>query len=172
VVAHVDGNGRDASPDEDFDASYLRTFRQAYQFAYLLTGDAGVSEDLAQEAYLRVASKLSQMEGAAAHAYLRQTVYRGLLMNIRAASRRRRREAYWISGRTSQSDLASVDASIDLVALVRRLPVKQRTTVVLRYWCDLPERDIALLMKCSIGTVKSNLSRALTKIREGVGNDG
>ena len=49
--------------------------------------------------------------------------------------------------------------------LVQQLPARQRTAVVLRYYEDLPEAEVAGLMRCSVGTVKSNTSRGLATLR-------
>jgi RNA polymerase sigma factor (sigma-70 family) len=53
-----------------------------------------------------------------------------------------------------------------LLAALRQLPVRQRAVVVLRYWEDLTDTQIAATLGCSPGTVRSQLSRALAKLRE------
>jgi len=53
-----------------------------------------------------------------------------------------------------------------LLAALRQLPARQRAVVVLRYWEDLSDAQIAAALACSPGTVRSQLSRALTKLRE------
>jgi RNA polymerase sigma factor (sigma-70 family) len=53
-----------------------------------------------------------------------------------------------------------------LLAALRQLPPRQRAVVVLRYWEDLTDAQIAATLGCSPGTVRSQLSRALTKLRE------
>jgi RNA polymerase sigma factor (sigma-70 family) len=54
----------------------------------------------------------------------------------------------------------------ELLGLVDRLPFRQRTVLVARYWLDLPESEIAALVGCRPGTVKSLASRALTTLRK------
>jgi RNA polymerase sigma factor (sigma-70 family) len=49
--------------------------------------------------------------------------------------------------------------------VLRSLPVRQRAVIVLRYYEDLPEKEIAAVLQCPIGTVKSSLSRALETLR-------
>ena len=58
-----------------------------------------------------------------------------------------------------------------LAEALDRLPVRQRAALVLRYWHDLPEREIARVLGCAPGTVKSLLSRALATLREEVPTD-
>jgi RNA polymerase sigma factor (sigma-70 family) len=53
-----------------------------------------------------------------------------------------------------------------LLAALRQLPPRQRTVVVLRYWEDLTDTQIGAALGCSPGTVRSQLSRALAKLRE------
>jgi RNA polymerase sigma factor (sigma-70 family) len=52
-----------------------------------------------------------------------------------------------------------------LRAALARLPRRMRAVVVLRYWDDLPETEVADLLGCSVGTVKSQAARALAKLR-------
>jgi RNA polymerase sigma factor (sigma-70 family) len=66
---------------------------------------------------------------------------------------------------------AAVEVRHDLRMAVRRLPKRQRAVVVLRYVEDLSEREVADLLGCSIGTVKSQASRALAKLAADAGLD-
>lgn len=68
-------------------------------------------------------------------------------------------------------EAAETVGSDHLLPAVQALPIRQRTAIVLRYWLDLSERDIADAMRCPRGTVKSNLSRALTTLRQEVPTD-
>jgi len=58
-----------------------------------------------------------------------------------------------------------VSARQELLAALRTLPDRQRTAVVLRHYCDLGEAEVASVMNCSVGTVKSNTSRGLASLR-------
>lgn len=55
---------------------------------------------------------------------------------------------------------------------LERLPEKDRLVIVLRYLLDLSERETAQVLGCPLGTVKSRVSRALTKLRRRLGDDG
>ena len=52
------------------------------------------------------------------------------------------------------------------------LPARQRAVIVLRYWEDLPEADVAAILNCSTGTVKSTASRGLTRLRQALTDAG
>jgi RNA polymerase sigma factor (sigma-70 family) len=100
--------------------------------------------------------------------YLRRTIVRT------AASRWRseRRDAGRME-RVQRMDGASPTAMLDdvddeLLAAVRRLPARQRSVIVLRYWLDWSELDIADVLGCRPGTVKSLASRALDTLRSGL----
>ncbi|MCU1675756.1 MAG: polymerase, sigma-24 subunit, subfamily protein [Frankiales bacterium] len=67
-----------------------------------------------------------------------------------------------------QSTAEAPQVDHDLWRLLERLPRKQRAVVVLRYYEDLSEADIARVLQCSPGTVKSQASKALAKLRAGV----
>jgi RNA polymerase sigma factor (sigma-70 family) len=60
---------------------------------------------------------------------------------------------------------APSEVLLDLSAAIGRLPRRQRAVIVLRYWDDLPEAEVALALGCSVGTVKSQASKALAKLR-------
>jgi RNA polymerase sigma factor (sigma-70 family) len=67
-------------------------------------------------------------------------------------------------------DAATVDLRDALVRALLTLPPRQRAVLVLRYLDDLPETEVAVALGCSVGTVKSQASRALTRLRERSGH--
>lgn len=157
------------------EALYRQHFPAAVRLAYLLTGDASAAEDLAQDAFLAAAPRLFGLSSPDAFAsYLRRTVARGVLMRARGADRESNRwqRAADGSGETTIDQTVGAAVRIDVVTALRRLPVKQRTAVVLRYWADLTEEDIAIVLRCRRGTVKSTLSRALDTLRRDFGDHG
>jgi RNA polymerase sigma factor (sigma-70 family) len=64
--------------------------------------------------------------------------------------------------------LGRVEASADLLSALGQLAPRQRVALVLRYFEDLSEAEVAIAMSCSIGTVKSTTSRALDRLREAI----
>ncbi len=141
--------------------------------AYLFTGDWGTAEDLLQTALAKTWFRWAEVrDKQAAEAYVRQ------VMSRTYATWWRRR---W-RGETPTEvlpDVPSADPYVQADArhLLRRalaeLPPRQRAIVVLRYYEDLTEAHVAETVGCSLGTVKSTVSRALTRLREsGLLDDG
>jgi RNA polymerase sigma-70 factor (sigma-E family) len=139
--------------------------------AYLVVGDLAESEDLVQECFVTVAKRWPRVR-AMDHprAYARRVL---LNLALDGSSRRSRRrlelqQSETIDGRLderSSGELTAVDTRSELVAALARLPPRQRAVLVLRYFEDLSESETAAALRCSVGTVKSTASRALTRLQ-------
>ena len=133
--------------------------------AWLLTGDWAAAEDLVQTALVRCYPHWRRIATDNPDAYVRRTLF-----NTYASWRRRR----W-HGELSTADLpqqpaegdqyAAADERHRLLSALDRLPARQRATLVLRYFEDLSERDTAVALDCSVGTVKSQTAKALAHLR-------
>lgn len=146
----------------------------AVRLAYLLTGDAACAQDVAHDAFLKAAARLRFMHDPDRFAsYLRRTVVRGVLMHRRSAEREeaRERRAAGQGAGAVVDHAGNASAHLDLVAALATLPSRQRAALVLRYWLDLPEAEIARALDCRPGTVKSTLARALEALRKVVPAD-
>ena len=140
----------------------------ALRFALMLTGERELAEDLVQEAFVRVAAKLDTIrEPDAFAAYLTRAVANLAKSHFRHQQVVARHERS-IDVRSLVVEPAEVVASDALLVALRRLPMRQRAAVVLRYYNDASHDDIARILDIPLGTVKSLLSRALVKLREGV----
>lgn len=140
--------------------------------AYLLTGQRQLAEDLAQEAFLRVASRIREVSPDAFGAYLRRTVvnlvrshFRHARVERRYADRveseaERRREANEAASATTDTDTRD-----ELWSALQALPVRQREAIVCRFYLDLSEEQTADSLRVAIGTVKSATSRGLQALR-------
>jgi RNA polymerase sigma-70 factor (sigma-E family) len=140
-----------------------RTHRLAMvRLARLLTDSAAVAEELVQEAFIRFARSTGPKDEPAA--YLRVIV-----VNLCRSQQRRtiveRRFAPKAS--PSISGIPEIDETWDLV---RTLPFRQRAVLMLRYYEDLSEADIARVLGCRPGTVKSALHRGLAALRKELGD--
>ncbi|KDN84315.1 SigE family RNA polymerase sigma factor [Kitasatospora cheerisanensis] len=142
--------------------------QRLYRTAYLLCGDAHRAEDLAQAtlaklfAHWRRASRMENLD-----AYARTVLTRTFL-----AEQRRRSVAQRIGVLASTPAAAAhgdADLRVTLLSALAELPARARAMVVLRYWEDLSVETVADLLGCSTGTVKSQCSRALARLREQLG---
>ncbi len=147
---------------------YVRHAPDALRLAYLLTGDRALAEDLVQEAFARLVGRLVHLRRSDAFpAYLRQMVVNLSRMHFR---RRRVERAFLDRHRERAPEPGSPDIDLqqDLWSAVQRLPERQRAAIVLRYYEDLPEHQIADLLRCRPGTVRSLLSRGMQTLRVGM----
>ena len=148
-------------------ALYVGQFGALVRLAALLLDEPAACEDVVQEAYIRVAAGRGRLRDPdAALAYLRQTV-----VNLsRSAMRRRLVAARHLSRSTPPSPVGDgVSELVERDALLRavhQLPRRQREAVALRYYADLTEAQTAAVMGVSVGAVKSQTSRGLTRLSE------
>jgi len=136
------------------------------RLAYAVVGDHQLAQDLLQEALVKVYVAWPRLRDASgAEAYARRTIV------TTAISWRRRRSFHEppvdvvpdSEGDADQGDRLAIHDV--LWQQVRGLPPRQRTALVLRYYEDLSEAETAELMGCSTGTVKSQASHAMTRLR-------
>lgn len=116
-----------------------------------------------QEAYVRAAPSLNQLQPGVVRAYLRRTA-----LNIRHDRRRRAARFRLPRGRDAVDHAGVIDQREVLWNALSRLPDRQRACLVLRFYEDLPAREIADLLGCSVGTVKSHTHRGLARLRQEV----
>ena len=153
--------------DGEFE-SYVRTAAPALlRLAVLLTGSFRDGEELVQDALARVYlnwSRVSQAQYQDAYA-------RRIMVNThRRQFRRRRVQEILVRNPHDRPEpvdpaLGSVEDRAGLLAALRALPVRQRAVVVLRCCEDLSEREVATLLGTQPGTVKSQLSKGLARLR-------
>jgi len=137
------------------DELYRREYTGMIRLAHLITGSVDVAEDLVQESFLRLQRSWDGAENPGA--YLRSTV----VNRCRSWQRRQileRRHRPVSAHRTT--DLEAREMLDALSALSRR----QRAALVLRFYADLSEADIAVALGCRPGTVKSLVNRGLRQL--------
>jgi RNA polymerase sigma-70 factor (sigma-E family) len=127
-------------------------------------GDVHAAEDLLQVSLLKAAARWNRIEEP--EAYVRQVLYRQQVSRWRL--RRRRREVT-VADPPDTAGGGDPGGQSDLRLVMRhalaRLTARQRTVLVLRYFEDLPEAEVARLLGCSVGTVRSTTHRSLAKLR-------
>lgn len=146
--------------------AYERHYAALVRLCGLLDGEVAVAEDIVQDVFVRAAPKVITLPEDQQMAYLRTAVVNGW-------KNRRRQQATDLRARLTIGP-ALVDAGFDSVSDqhadlwggILNLPPRQRACVVLRYYEGLTEAETASVLGISVGTVKSQTSRALAKLRK------
>lgn len=153
-----------------FDAEYPRL----RSLAYVLVGDVHIAEEVAMEAFVRAFSSWSRMRDLEwPTGYLRRIVINLCRGRIRRQRIEMRVNALFDTsdeGRSTDWDENQSDTRLDLWEAVRRLPVRQRSCVVLRYLEDMNDAEIAKVLGCSNGTVKTHMFRARASLQRMLGS--
>lgn len=158
------------SVDLSFDAFVSESVDDLVRMAYLITWDETEAEDLVQECLLRVGKHWPRVRGMEMPLAYTRRVLVNLALDDRV--RRTRREGELgldidppIDVR-AEAALENVEVRSELVEALAQLPRQQRTVLALRYFLDLSEAQVAAVLDCSTGAVKSATSRGLTRVRE------
>jgi RNA polymerase sigma-70 factor (sigma-E family) len=163
---------------DEFERFVAGSGDQLLRTGYLLVWDLADAEDLVQETLLRVARRwprVRTMDHPIAYA-------RRILVNLALdGGKRRSRHRRELDTPTDQSledrpdagsarDLGMIDARAELTSALSTLPPRQRAVLVLRYFEDLSEAQVADVLGCSLGTVKSTSSRGLRRLQQALGS--
>ena len=146
---------------------YERHAPGAVSLAYLLTSNREAAEDLVQEAFLRLTGRFRHLRSRDAFAaYLRQTVVNLFLSQMRRQRLEREQLSREMRRPESHAGLPDVEGRDEMWAALQELPPRQRAALVLRYYEDLSERDVAEVMRCSVAAAKSLVARGMEALRE------
>lgn len=139
----------------------------AARLAYLLTGDQHLSEDLVQEAFLKMLGRFEYLRNPASfQAYLHRTIVNLSRKHWRRSELERRFTGRERSLRSSHVvDAPDVETPDELWAAVLKLPHRQRAAIVLRFYEDMSEQQTAELLDCSAKAVRSLVGRAKESLR-------
>jgi RNA polymerase sigma factor (sigma-70 family) len=171
-----------------FDRFYLETYQGMVRLARVLVDSPQTAEDLVQDAFVRMHRHWGAVRDP--EPYLRRCVVNACRSHHRRLGRERRHMALPVApggvrpgldGRPGENAAGMVatapgpeersdDADL-LAGAIGALPYRQRAAVVLRYYADLPDAEIATALGCRIGTVGSLVHRALQRLREEVHHD-
>ena len=157
-----------AESDEEFREFMRGRWPAMVRLAYGLTGDLGHAEDVAQAAFARAYASWSRVARTGnPEAYVRRIV-----INENNSRFRRRRVTERLvdavpepSGPRAADTADALSDSHALLKALRRLGPRQRAVIVLRFWMDMSEAETDAALDCSVGTVKSQASRALAALR-------
>ncbi|AKT51075.1 SigE family RNA polymerase sigma factor [Arsenicicoccus sp. oral taxon 190] len=151
--------------DEEFTAFVAARSGALLRYAYLLTGDHASAEDLLQNTLVKVYLSWHKIaDRGSVDAYTRTALTRTNISMWRKVGRRE------LTTETTPDrpyeDRHDIDERDGMWTLLHTLGARQRTALVLRFYEDLPEAEIAAVMGCSAGTVKSQISRGLANLRK------
>jgi RNA polymerase sigma-70 factor (sigma-E family) len=155
------------APHEDSFREFVEgSWNRLLRTAYLLTGDHGAAEDLVQTALMRTYRHWARIETYdAPEAYVRR-----VMVNINISAWRRRKAVVQVvaeppepAGRADHQNTYALRD--ELWRAVCAMSPRMRTAFVLRYFEDLTEAEVASVMDCAVGTVKSQIARGLAKLR-------
>ncbi|HVL32398.1 MAG TPA: SigE family RNA polymerase sigma factor [Actinomycetota bacterium] len=149
---------------EDFREFFEMEIEPLRQLAYRLTRDWDEAEDLAQEALVRTFRAWDRIREAERPGAYARTI---LINRHRSLLRRALIEAKHLTARATSDrveDASDPDAIVIWDELMR-MPLKQRQAVVLHYFEDLPQIEVAHIMQCPYGTVNSLVHRGLARLR-------
>ncbi len=159
---------------DDFREYALADQPRLFRIALGVLGDREDAHDAVQETLLRVARKWSRLDSRGPHGYATRVLVN--LLRRRYLGKRARDlpldetdHRNVVHPAPSMADAVADAASLE--SALRTLSPRQRMVVFLRHFCDLSERETADLMKCSVGTVKSQNAKALHKLRQTLGAD-
>jgi RNA polymerase sigma-70 factor (sigma-E family) len=137
-------------------------YRSLVRLCGLLAGGPEEAEDIVQDAFVRAANHIERLDAREVGPYLRATVLN--LWRNRARRLKLERSKGYATVSVPVETVPREDRTL-LWSLVLTLPPRQRACLVLRYYEDLKEREVARLLGCTVGTVKSQTSRAIARLR-------
>lgn len=158
-----------AEEEQEFREFVTARWHTLVRSAYLITGDHGNAEDLVQAALEKVHRRWGRIQNRdAPEIYVRRA------MVNQAISWRRKRRIHEVAlspahETAAPDDYAAYESRDALWKAMATLPPRTRVVLILRYFDDLSEQEAARVMDCSVGSVKSQTSRGLARLRELLG---
>ena len=143
---------------EPFEVFYRAQWLPTVRVARMILGSQEEAEEVAQEALIRVHERWAMLERPDAFLYTATVNLCRSLLRRRGLERRR--------GVADPIRVASEPEIDDTWVALSKLPFRQRAVLVLRYYADLPEAEIATILECRVGTVKSARHRGLRTLRK------
>jgi len=154
---------------EDFDRFVDEACEPLLRAVYLIVRDASAAEDVVQETLLRVARRWPRVRRMRRPGSYARRIAVNLAIDAHGARSRERAALEHEGNAPERSEPAGngrVEQRADLMAALSRLSPRARAVIVLRYYGDLSEAQVAETLGCSVGTVKATTSRALAALRK------
>ena len=157
--------------DEAVTVLYRAHALRLTRLAYVMIGDRGLAEDIVQEAFAGLHRRWGRLSDTSKVVfYLRSSVLNGCRTVLRGSTAARALTLIDLGGEpmsvvaSAEATALSTEERRALMSAIRRLPVRQREALVLRFYLDEPEAEIARLMGIRPGTVRSTTYRALAAL--------
>ena len=168
-------HGGEEDPLDRLAAIFRSSYSPMVRVAQLILDDRAAAEDAVQESFARLHSKLDGLEDpGAAEAYLRVMV-----VNQARSTWRRRALAFRHNAQLGREDAAWPDPGVEDLAAhaevlqaLRAISRRQRECLVLRYYLDLPEAEVAATLRIGVGSVKTHTARGLAAMAKLLGETG
>jgi RNA polymerase sigma-70 factor (sigma-E family) len=154
----------DAEAEQDFREFVAARWSSFYRAALLLTGQREAAEDLVQTALARAADRWKRLDQP--EPYIRRIMYHQQVSRWRLRSWGRERSMDAVPDVADSRDATGqAETRLSLIEALRHLSPLQRAVIVLRFFEDLPDNEIASTLGISAGAVRSHSHRALAKLR-------
>jgi RNA polymerase sigma-70 factor (sigma-E family) len=146
---------------------YQQTAISLIRLAYVILSDRQAAEDVVHDAFCNLYRRWDRLADTEALAqYVRASVVNGCRSALRRRSVRNRKVMYELPAASAEAAILGNEERSDVVRAVDRLPGRQREALVLRFYLDLPDEEIARLMVIRPSTVRSTIHRALASLGE------
>jgi RNA polymerase sigma-70 factor (ECF subfamily) len=145
--------------------------KQAYNLAYRFVGNHDDAEDVAQDAFVRAYRSLNYFRGDAEFSTWLYRIVTNLSLNrVKQMQRINKHELPMLETTTSgvghePSYVHSLDTSSHIERALHELPTLQRAVVILRHMNGLSTKQVSSILRCTEGTVKTHLHRAIKKLQ-------
>ncbi|MDN3357739.1 SigE family RNA polymerase sigma factor [Actinomadura sp. DC4] len=155
----------DTATEREFREFMVERSAALMRLAYLLSGgDQHAAEDLLQTALTKTVTRWASAKSP--EAYVRQVMYRQQVDFWQRPWRRRETHVAVPPDEVHHDDAPASDLRITVREALTRITPRQRAVLALRFFEDLPEKEVARLLGCSVGTVRSTTHRSLARLRE------
>jgi RNA polymerase sigma-70 factor (sigma-E family) len=159
------GAGADAGADAAIGALYQANALSLIRLAYVMLGDRPSAEDVVQEAFIGLYRRWDHLtEASHAVYFVRSSVVNGCRSVLRHRKAGRKAVDYPLPAASAEAEVLSGEERTDVYRAVGRLPLRQREALVLRFYLELPDEEIARVMGIRPGTVRSTMHRALAAL--------
>ncbi|KAB8126202.1 RNA polymerase sigma factor [Gracilibacillus oryzae] len=150
----------------DLEDLFNKYHKQIYQFTYRYTQDETLSSDVVQDTFIKFDKYAENFDPAKSHirTFLFRIAYQLTMTKLKRKNKLKKLLPFLYE--TKQSETISLEEKLSVRAALTELPAEQRSVIILFYYHDLTQHQIAEIMQIPVGTVKSRLHHALKKLKQ------